>query len=165
MKSENKALRITRSAIIAALYATLSYITQFIQIAFFQFRLSEAMCILPMFLPEAVPGLFVGCIISNIVSGCNPWDTVFGSIATLIGALGAYLLRKVDNRFAWTATLPTIFANAIIIPFVIIFAYGSTDAYPFLFFTVAVGEIVCAGILGTLLYFALCKTKLFNRKI
>ena len=129
MKSENKALRITRSAIIAALYATLSYITQFIQIAFFQFRLSEAMCILPMFLPEAVPGLFVGCIISNIVSGCNPWDTVFGSIATLIGALGAYLLRKVDNRFAWTATLPTIFANAIIIPFVIIFAYGSTDAY------------------------------------
>ena len=165
MKYRKTTLRITRGAIIAALYATLSYLTQFIQIAFFQFRLSEAMCILPIFFPEAVPGLFIGCIVSNIISGCNPWDTVFGSIATLIGAFGAYLLRRVGKKFVWTATLPTILANAIIIPFVIIFAYGSTDAYPFLFFTVAVGEIACAGILGTLLYFALCKTKLFNRKI
>ncbi|MBQ8720184.1 MAG: QueT transporter family protein [Clostridia bacterium] len=162
MKTQSSTLRLTRGAIIAALYAVLSYLTQSFQIAFFQFRLPEALCILPMLLPEAIPGLFIGCLVSNIISGCNPWDTVFGSIATLIGALGAYLLRKAPKKLAWLATVPTILANATIIPFVIIYAYGANDGYWFLFGTVAVGEIVTAGILGTLLYYGLQRTNIFK---
>ena len=161
MKTSSTTLRLTRGAVIAALYAVLSYATQSFQFLFFQFRLSEALCILPVFFPEAIPGLYIGCLVSNIISGCNPWDTVFGSLATLIGAVGAYLLRRVGHKMAFLTTLPTVLANAFISPFVIIYAYGASDGYWFLFMTVAVGEIVTATLLGTLFYYAVRKTKLF----
>jgi len=164
-KSTTGALCVTRGALVAALYVALTYLASMLGLSsgVIQFRISEALCILPVFFPEAIVGLFVGCIISNIVvvSGAVPLDIVFGSIATLIGAVGAYLLRKLPNKLSFLATLPTVISNAIIVPLVLIFAYGATEGYPFLMITVGIGEIVCAGIGGTLLYFAVKKSRLF----
>ncbi len=153
----------TRGALIAALYVVLTYLANAMGLAsgVIQFRISEALCILPIFMPEAIAGLFIGCFISNMVTGCLPWDIVFGSLATLIGALGAYYLRTVPNKYIWLPTLPTIVANAIIVPPVLITVYGSTDSYFFILLTVTIGEVVCAGILGTLLGNYLKQTHLF----
>lgn len=81
---------------IAALYVVLTYITNLLGLASgtIQVRFSEALCILPVFTPAAIPGLFIGCLISNLITGGIIWDIIFGSIATLLGALGTYFLRK-----------------------------------------------------------------------
>ena len=149
----------TRGALIGALYVVLTLFAALFGLSSgaIQFRISEALCILPMFLPEAIPGLFIGCIVSNLIAGGVFWDIVFGSVATLIGAIGARMLRKLPKKLAWLATLPTILANMIIVPFVIIYAYGAPDSYPYLMLTVGIGEIVCAGILGYFLYLAMKK--------
>ena len=148
-----------RGALIAAAYATLSYISAPLTFMFFQFRLSEALCILPIFFPEAIPGLFIGCIVANYISGCVIWDIIFGSVATLLGAIFARVLSKLPRKLMFLSTLPTVFANAIIVPFVIIYAYGSPDSYLFLFATVAAGELVTATGIGTLLYYQIEKRK------
>lgn len=144
---------ITRSAAIAVIYAAIAYVSAPLQFFFFQFRLSEAMCILPIFMPEAIPGLFIGCILANYFSGAVFFDVLFGSIATLIGAIGAYALRRLPHKLMWLTTLPTVLANASIVPFVIMLAYGSPESYWFLFATVAVGEIATASLLGSLFYY------------
>lgn len=151
-------LQLTRGAVIAALYTALTYLAAIFGLSsgVIQFRLSEMLCILPLFIPEAVPGLFIGCLVSNLVStlqtGVAVWDVVFGSIATLIGAIGARLLRKLPEKLIWISTLPTIVANALIVPPVLIFAYGVEDAFMFLVLTVGLGELVCAGFGGYFLY-------------
>ena len=155
--------KLTRGALVAALYVGLTYVSTIFGLSSgaIQFRISEALCILPIFIPEAVAGLYIGCLLSNIFTGCLLWDVVFGSLATLIGAFGAYYLRKLPNKLSWMATLPTILANALIVPIVLITVYGSTDSYPFILLTVTVGEIVCAGVGGTLLGYSLKKTNIF----
>ena len=147
---------------IAALYVALTYFSNLFGLAngAIQFRISEALCILPIFLPEAVPGLFVGCLVSNLITSANVFDIIFGSLATLIGAVGARLLRKLPAGLLWTATLPTVLSNMLIVPPVLIFAYGVTDAYLWLVLTVGIGEIVCAGVGGTVLGYSLKKTKI-----
>ena len=147
---------------IAALYVALTYFSSLFGLAngAIQFRISEALCILPIFLPEAVPGLFVGCLISNLITSANVFDIIFGSLATLIGAVGARLLRKLPAGLLWTATLPTVLSNMLIVPPVLIFAYGVTDAYLWLVLTVGIGEIVCAGVGGTVLGYSLKKAKI-----
>lgn len=147
---------------IAACYVALTYLSNLFGLAngAIQFRISEALCILPIFLPEAVPGLFIGCLISNLVTSANVFDVIFGSLATLLGVVGARLLSKLPKKYLWGATLPTVLANMLIIPPVLIFAYGATDAYLWLVLTVGVGEIVCAGIGGTLLGYSLLKTNI-----
>ena len=159
MKKKNLTLYTTRGALIAAIYVALTAIASAVGLSSgaIQFRISEALCILPIFMSEAVPGLFIGCLVSNILSGCVVWDVIFGSLATLIGAIGARLLIKLPEKFKWVCTLPTILANAIIVPFVLIYAYGVPDAYWLLMISVAVGEIVCAGIGGTGLYYLIKK--------
>ena len=152
----------TRGAIIAALYVVLTELATLVGLSsgMIQFRISEALCILPIFMPEAIPGLFVGCFISNLlVPGVAIWDVIFGSLATLIGAIGARLLMKLPERIKWLTTLPTILANMIIVPFVLIFAYGIEDSYFLLMLTVGIGEIVCAGIGGSSLYYIMNKHK------
>ncbi len=144
---------ISRSAAIAVIYASLAYVSAPLQIFFFQFRLSEAMCILPIFMPEAIPGLFIGCMLANYLSGAVVFDIIFGSLATLLGAFGAYVLRRLPEKLMWLTTLPTVIANAVIVPFVIMYAYGSPESYAFLAVTVAVGEIVTASLLGSLFYY------------
>ena len=159
MKKKNLTLYTTRGALIAAIYVAMTAIASAVGLSSgaIQFRISEALCILPIFMPEAVPGLFIGCLVSNILSGCVVWDVIFGSLATLIGAIGARLLIKLPEKFKWVCTLPTILANAIIVPFVLIYAYGVPDAYWLLMISVAVGEIVCAGIGGAGLYYLIKK--------
>lgn len=135
------------AAVIAAIYVVLT--VMFAPIAFgpVQFRISEALCILPFFTPAAVPGVFVGCFLSNLLCGAAPLDVVFGSLATLIGAIGSYALR---NR-KWMVCVPPILSNTVIIPWVLRYAYGSVDLIPFAMVTVGIGEILAIGVLGNLL--------------
>lgn len=149
----------TRGALIAALYVVLTLLSSAMGLSsgVIQFRFSEALCILPLFFPEAVPGLFVGCLISNLIAGGVIWDVIFGSIATLIGAIGARMLISMPEKYKWVATVPTILANIIIVPLVLIYAYGAPDSYLFLMLTVGIGEIVCAGFGGSGLYYLMKK--------
>ena len=151
--------RLTRGALIAALYVILTYLSSVFGLAsgVIQLRISEMLCILPIFFPEAIAGLFIGCFISNIIAGGVIWDIIFGSIATLIGAVGAYLLRALPKKLIWLATLPTVLANAVIVPFVLILAYGAPEGYFFIMLTVAIGEILSAGVLGTAFYYSVRK--------
>ncbi len=148
---------IATSGVVAALYVVLTMISTAFGLSSgaIQVRISEALCILPAFTPAAIPGLFVGCIISNYLSGCVVWDVIFGSLATLIGAVGTYLLRK--HRVA--LCIPPIVSNMIIVPLVLIYAYHVQDAYWFLILTVGAGEVISVGILGQLLYSGLSKAK------
>lgn len=153
---------ITQAAIIAALYVVLTYFINAFNLASgaIQVRISEALTVLPFFTPAAIPGLFLGCIISNIFAGGVVWDIIFGSIATLLGALGTYALRNQKPIFA---VIPPILSNAIIIPFVLSFAYGIEGSIPFFMLTVGIGEVISCGILGYILLKALEKNRnIFN---
>ena len=158
MKKKTRFL--TQSALIASLYVVLTMVSASLGLAsgVIQVRISEALTILPIFEVAAIPGLFVGCIVANLITGAALWDVVFGSIATLIGAVGTYFLRK--NRYI--ATLPPILSNTIIIPFVLKMVYGVNDGYSFLFLTLFIGELISCGIFGIILSRALDKTKLFD---
>ncbi len=157
-----KTLFITHSAVIAAIYVALSMLANALGLASnpIQFRISEALTILPVFTPAAIPGLTIGCIISNILTGCTLIDIVFGSVATLIGAIGTYLLRKASF---WLAPLPPIIANSIIVPLVLYFSLPG-QSIPYLMLTVFIGEFVCCGILGIISYKVLEKSHLFEPK-
>ena len=154
----------TRGALIAALYVGLCYISTIFGLSSgaIQFRIAEVLCVLPIFMPEAIPGLFIGCILSNIISGCVLWDIICGSIATLIGAIGAYMLRGMPEKWKWVATLPTLLANAIIVPFVLMYAYGVEAGFFALALSVGIGELVCAVIGGSILYYSVKDTKIFK---
>lgn len=147
MNKRNKTALLTRGAIIAAIYVILTYITNLFGLAngAIQVRLSEALCVLPVFFPEAIGGLTLGCFISNIITGCVPTDILFGSLATLIGALGTYCLKK--NHML--AIIPPILSNAIIVPFVLKYAYGLGDAWWYFALTVGAGEIISCGLIGS----------------
>ncbi len=154
---ENKTLYLTQGAAVAALYVALTYLASALGLSSgaIQVRFSEALTILPCFFGAAVPGLFVGCLLANLLTGAVVWDVVFGSIATLLGAIGTRLLRK--NR--WLACLPPIVSNILIVPFVLVYAYGVPDTIPYLMLTVGAGEVISCGILGQLLYTALDKRR------
>ena len=155
MKRNNKTtLFLTRAGMIAAIYVALTMLSALIGLSSgaIQLRLSEAMCLLPLIFPEAIVGLTLGCALANFITGCAIWDIVFGSVATLIGAIGAYLLKRLPEKYEFVATIPTVLANAVIVPFVLRWAYGIEDGYWFLFMTVGIGEALSAGILGTFLY-------------
>ena len=104
-----KALFITQAAVIAALYVVLVVVFNYISFGPIQFRVAEALTILPYFTPAAIPGLFIGCILANVIGGAVVWDIIFGSIATLIGAVFTYLLR---NKSKFLAPLPPVLANS-----------------------------------------------------
>ena len=150
-----KVLFITQAAMIAAIYVVLTIFISAFNLASgaIQVRISEALTILPFFTPAAIPGLFIGCLLSNFITGCAPYDILFGSLATLIGAFGTYALRK----YKFLAPVPPIVANTIIVPFILAFVYQVEDAIPFLMLTVGIGEVISCGILGMLLLFALQK--------
>lgn len=141
-----KVLFLTQAAMIAALYVVLTFIANAFGLASgaIQVRLSEALAVLPFFTPAAIPGLYVGCLLANLLTGGCLLDILVGSLASLIGAVGAYMLR----RQKWLVPLPTIVANALIVPFVLIHGYGLADAWWYLFLTVGAGEIISCGVLG-----------------
>lgn len=166
---KNKTIRfITVSAVIAALYVVLTWLTNFIPPigGVFQLRIAEAMCILPMFTPAAIPGLILGCFLTNLLLGYGIYDIVFGTLATAIGAVLTYFIsyRKNDasiGRFTFRAilgTIPPTLSNALIIPFVIMLSSNipfSFAAYLPLVLDVGLGELVCVAAFGIPLAFAL----------
>ena len=125
-----KVLYLVHGAVIAALYVVLTMLANALGLA------------------NAIPGLFLGCIISNTMTGCMLLDIIFGSLATLIGAFGTYLLR---DKNKWLAPLPPIIANTIIVPFVLAYVYHLEGGIPYFMLTVGIGEIISCGVLGMLL--------------
>ena len=158
---KRKTLFICHAAIIAAMYVALTHLSTMLGLSsgVIQCRFSEALCILPFFTPAAIPGLAIGCLIANLLASAIWQDLVFGTLATLLGALGTYFLRK-QSRFL--APIPPILANTLIIPFVLKLAYGLGDALPFIFLTVGIGEVISAGIFG---YVLLCAIYPMRKKI
>ena len=155
LSSQKKTLFLCRAALIASLYVVLTLIASMLGLSshVIQVRFSEALCILPMFTPAAIPGLAIGCLVSNLICAALWQDVVFGTLATLIGAIGTYALRK----YKWLAPLPPILANTLIIPFVLAYAYHMEGGLPFLMLTVGAGEILSAYVLGIVLLLALKK--------
>lgn len=154
--AHSHALFLAQAAMIAALYIVLTFIANAFGLANYaiQVRFSEALTILPYFTPAAVPGLFIGCLLSNILTGCALPDIVFGSLATLLGAMGTYALR----RWKWCAPVCPILANTIIVPLILVYGYGllieSMSFIQCLLFyclTVGAGEVISCGILGMIL--------------
>ena len=147
---------VAQAAVIAAIYVVLTLLFAPFSYGEVQVRLSEALTILPVFTPAAVPGLFVGCLLSNILGGCIVPDIIFGSLATLTGAVFTYLLR---NQSRFLAPLPPILANALIVPFVLRFGYQVPLPIPFMMLTVGIGEDISCGVFGMILYAALYRYK------
>lgn len=165
-KMNKKVKMITQAAMIAALYVVLTYVANMFGLASgeIQLRFSESLTILSFFTPAAIPGLFIGCLLANWLTGCVIIDIIFGSLATLLGAIGTYLISKMTFKHKkWMASIPPILANTIIVPFVILYCYSNGEitgsAVPWLFFTVFLGELLSAGVLGTILLLALEKQK------
>ena len=163
MRNKNVTV-ITQAAIIAALYVVLTMIANALGLANYaiQVRFSEALCILPFFTMAAIPGLTLGCLLANLLTGALIWDVLFGSMATFIGAVGTYLLRKHKILM----TFPPIIANAVIVPLVLRYGYGMTWelngvdwAIPYFASTVGIGEIISVGFLGGVLLNALLPYK------
>lgn len=161
---DKKVLFTVQAAMIAAIYVVLTLFVSAFSLASgaIQVRISEALTILPYFTPAAIPGLSIGCLLANLLTGAPIYDVVFGSLATLLGAIGTYLLRK--HKFL--CTLAPVVSNALIIPFVLRYAYGLVMEFggrdlsiPFYMMTVGVGEIICCCVLGTILLNALAKVQ------
>lgn len=146
----------TQAAMIAAIYVVLTYLFAPFSFGEIQVRIAEALTILPAFTPAAIPGLFIGCLIGNILGGAILPDIVMGSIATLIGAVFTYLLR---GKSKFLLPVPPILSNTIIVPYVLRLGYGVNLPIPFLMLTVGIGEVIGCGVLGLVLYSALAKYK------
>ena len=152
-KARKRLVYITEASAIAALYTVITIAIGPLGSAAIQCRIPEAMCMLAIFTPAAIPGMTIGCLISNIATGCLWQDVLFGTLATLIGVVGARLLR----RIWWLTPLPTVVSNTLIVPFVLAYAYHAEEGIPFLMLTVGIGEVISAYVLGIALYFALRK--------
>ena len=151
---QKKTLHLTRAALIAALYVILTFVSQMFGLAsgMIQIRLSELLTVMPLLFKEAIPGLWIGCIIANILTGCALWDIVFGSLATLIGAVGTYYIGR--KKPILGPVFP-ILSNMIIVPLVLQAVYGLKESFFFLAITVGIGEFICCGLLGWQLYKAM----------
>ena len=155
-KNQKRVRFITLSALIAALYVVLTLISAMAGLSSgaIQIRISEALCALVYFTPAAIPGLTIGCFVANLITTAHVFDLVFGTLATFIGVMGGYFLRKSK----WLVTLPTLLSNMIIIPLVIVYGFGIKDmALPIVALTVGLGDFVSACLLGTGLLFTLKK--------
>jgi len=149
-QKQNFAIRyLVTAAMIGAIYIVITLVFAPFSFGEIQVRLSEALTILPIFTPAAIPGLFVGALLGNLVGGAILPDVVFGSLATLIAACLTYLLR---NKSKYLAVLPPILVNAIIIPFVLFYGYGVPLPIPLMMLTVGAGQVLSCGLIGLLLH-------------
>ena len=148
--NNNGTMKLAVGAMVAALYVVLTVLAAQFNLASgaIQVRFSEALTIMPVFTAAAVPGLTVGCVLANLLTGCAAWDVVFGSLATLIGAVGTRLLRN-KPLLAW---IPPTVSNMAIVPVVLLRVYGVPDAWWFLVLSVGAGEVIACGVLGLLLW-------------
>lgn len=159
---QSKVLFILQAAVIAALYVVLTIVAASFDLASgaIQVRFSEALTILALFTPAGVYGVTLGCLISNTLTNANFFDIMFGTLATLLGGIGTWyigvLYRKSKTTFLkFLAPLPPILANTIIVPYILVYAYGMPDAIPFLMLTVGIGEVIACGVFGIMLMIAL----------
>lgn len=140
---------ITRSAVIAALYAALTLLLYPISFGAVQFRVSEALTLLPIVMPEAIPGLFIGCLLSNIIGSATPWDIIFGSLATLLAAILTYATRR--NKIlaaAWPVVCNTVIVG-LVLAFTLNLPVGLTMA------EVGLGELAVVYTVGMVMLAAL----------
>ena len=152
MKTQTQATRrLARGAVIAALYTALTLLLAPISYGQLQVRLSEVLTLLPILLPEAVPALAIGCLLSNILGGCTIFDIVFGTLATLLAAL---CTRRLRGKFWLAATMPVVF-NGVIVGAVVHYCYSPAFPLPLCMLTVAIGEAIACMIVGPLLIGAL----------
>lgn len=164
MKKMKKGTAYTvQAALIAAIYAALTYAVAPLSFGATQFRISEALTVLPVFTPAAIPGLAIGCIIANIGSPYGPIDILLGTVATVLAALATRLTRniKIKNIPLLSFIFPTVFNGIIIGAEIMMFTPGQAGIVGF--FTsasgVALGEIVVCYTLGILLYIGLKNQK------
>lgn len=141
---------------LAGLYLLLTYIFADFSFHEIQVRVSEALTILPIFTPAAIPGLFAGCLFSNLLNNAPLIDILLGSFTTLIGAILTWLVPKSKP---WLAPIPPIVANSLIVPIILRYGYDVTTPYYKMMLTVGLGEILSCGVLGMLLYLCLNKIK------
>ena len=176
-----KVLYLVHAAVIAALYVVLTQLAASLGLASaaIQVRFSEALTILPVFTPAAIPGLFAGCVLANLLTGSVPLDVLFGSAATLLGALGTWAISHPPGQCAsaryvrerpyqgtpvsahcpwelrpwqkWLSPLPPIAANTLIVPFILAYVYQFEGSIPYFMLTVGLGEVISCGVLGLLL--------------
>ncbi len=160
-KKPSAAQRVAQGAIIAALYVVLTMVFAPISFGAMQVRIAEALTILPLFTPAAIPGLFVGCVLANLLGGAIIWDVIFGSLATLIGAALGWVLRR--NR--WLVPIPAVVSNGIIVPLVLKYGYSVDMPLLLIALYVVLGEIVGCYLLGELLGGVLLKRgQIFGKK-
>ncbi len=145
------------AAVIAALYAALTVVFAPISYGAVQFRIAEAFTLLPVLFPQAIPGLAVGCLISNLIGGYGLWDVVLGTLATLAAALLTYGLR----RNIWLAAIPPVLTNAVVIGLLLHFML-QLPLLPTMA-TVGLGQLAVVAILGVPLIFALSKIPVFKK--
>lgn len=147
MKDKKMSARyLAQGAAIAAIYVVLTLVFAPISFGAVQVRIAEALAILPLFTSAAIPGLFIGCVLANLLGGGIVWDVIFGSLATLIGAALGYALR--ENR--WLVPIPAVIANTVIVPLVLKYGYGLDLPLVLLMAYIAVGEILGCYVLGEL---------------
>jgi len=164
MNNQNTpAVRLARGGVVAALYVALVWVSDMMGLAFgpLQFRLSEALCVLPFLFPEATVGVTLGCIVSNLLSPYGLLDMILGPVATLVGAL----LTARCRRWQLTA-VPPVVANALIIGALIAFETAGEGlflkAFAYHALTVGLGEAAVCCILGLPLLRALARTGRFG---
>ncbi|MDO5331222.1 MAG: QueT transporter family protein [Bacillota bacterium] len=157
MTREQKTSYVVEAGVIAAFYVVLMLVGMEFGMTSgaVQVRVAEALCILPCFTAAAVPGLFVGCLIGNILTGSVIWDVIFGSLATL---LAAFLTLQFKNK-RFLASLPPILVNMFVIPLVLTKAGGIDKALGTVAMGVGLGEFISAGILGQIVYAVLDKNR------
>lgn len=173
-RTHNRILFLCQAAMTAALYVALTYLANALGLASgaIQFRLSEVLAVLPFFTPAAIPGLYIGCLLANILTACAPLDIALGPVATLLGALGAYFLSKMPVKWnKWVAPIPNILFNIVFVTFIVFFCYTDPAemvpaTIPVIAGGVAIGEVVTGYGLGILLLLALdpVKERLFPKK-
>ena len=149
---------LTRGAAVAALYTVLTLLLPFASAGTVEIRFSEALCVLPMLMPEAIPGLAVGCLITNLLHGAVLYDVIFGTLATLLAAV---LTRFLREKPLLAALMPAL-SNGVIVGMVLYFGYQIGFPLYVCMLSVAAGEAVVCCTLGLLLLKYLKKTKLFS---
>jgi uncharacterized membrane protein len=156
MKKQTKSqtVLLCRAGIVAALYAGLTMAFGSLAYGPLQIRPAEALCILPLFFPETIPGLFIGCIISNLLANAVIWDIVLGSLATLIAAVLTYKLGK--KHFLLAALFPVL-SNTLVIPPVLAYIYNVPDAMWIIYLSLFAGEVISCYGLGYILHRVLKK--------
>ena len=154
--SRAKTLYLTQAACVAALYVVLTLLAQMLGLGsgMIQIRFSEMLCLLPIVMPSAIPGVTLGCFLANLLTGAVWMDVLIGPIATLIGALGTYALRKKPLL----ASIPPVLSNALIVPFILAYGYGVPDAIPLMMLTVGIGEVLSVCVLGFTVFYLLRPT-------